>query len=584
MAFYRAKPGSPSFSPTTIEQTKSTELLTKDGSAVALDTAVSYSLSDEVKHEDLIMGIDINGTRRNRRGTGANIGLCVDVGGGYIAVSVPGDKWRGSSAGSGSVWTYDYDGNFYRRYVNLGDYGRTTHDSTFGRSLAITDANELAIGQYAWNSNNHGRAYKTMMWREDCADRPSVLNATPDPSEFSGSSFESGISDYLDNLYYSSNHKFFQKVTPYRYASYDPNATDTEDTALGDYIEIPEYEAAFPESGGEVTPNLSSMQYWEGTSPAQYQEFGRGIAAGCGRIVVTGKRGASDNYFFSLFDDRGIKLRDVASPRIDERWGQSSNKVSIGSGRICVASDDSLSTGNVYVFDLNGNYLFELREADAGVSSHVFASSVAVGCGRIVVSSWPVSTSSRTGANEMIHIFDLNGHFIKSVNRADAHDGGFESNGFTMDDSRTGSGFGFSLDIGSGLIAVGAPYYDWGGNNPTDSTGAVFLLDIDGNPIQGWTILGHSIACSRSSLLFDQTQDYAFYGYSVAVDDGVIVAGAPFQKSATGSHNDNGAFTISHYRVPGLDRNVEKMLRGLKRQSPMRHAETLAHARVRDFW
>ena len=259
--------------------------------------------------------------------------------------------------------------------------------------------------------------------------------------------------------------------------------------------------------------------------------------------------------------------------------------MAIGCGRIVVGAD---AGRDVFVFDIHGNFLFDIPNPDGG--SYYWGENVAVGSGRIACTSYPVSVQSRTGANEKVHIFDLNGKHLSTITRADAHDGpggnmnSSGTNGLEMDDTETSSGFGHALDIGSGLIVIGAPLYDY---SSYSNAGAVFVCDLDGKPIGHWSLYGWGIL--SSSVAAVDTNKYGlqsnlYYGRAVAVNDGVIAVGAPGWTYNNSNINDHGIVTITHYDHLGLDINVEQFMQGNRQQLAMRQGDMEEHIKQRDLW
>lgn len=141
------------------------------------------------------------------------------------------------------------------------------------------------------------------------------------------------------------------------------------------------------------------------------------------------------------------------------------------------------NSGDVTTLPSNENFLI------ADSISSVYGSAVAVGCGRIIVSS-PISNGS-------VYIYDLNGNYINRIYATIGQDG------FDL--------FGDSISINNGIIVVGCPNDEGigGGSN----RGSVHVYDLNGNFIN---YMEPNIPTNNS-----------FFGKSVSVNNGRIVVGAP---------------------------------------------------------
>lgn len=572
-----------------------------------------------------------DGTERDTRTSQGRMGFSVAVGGGFVAASCPGDHLNDGIQERGAVYTWDYNGDYIRRYVDLGsyEYYSNTDDVEFGYSIAITDNNELVVTDPAYD-DERGAAFKTMMWTYGDNYIHPDLSAGP----------------YTDNSETATS--FYQIITPYRYAnystqygptdwgarisyynysnfdkntalSYDIPGTISSNTNLVTEMVRPDYgyrgdppssvdggtiQRPFSISTPDVTPTANGVT----NNVAAGCRYGAATAAGCGRVAVIGEDKESGRAFMRLFDEKGMRLRDVETPGDPaQQWGYSraldnvEGLVSIGSGRIVVGTrGTSFYDGMVYVFDLNGNYLFKITAEMAGYTgfyedTEIWCLNCAVGCGRIVVSSYPKTSGFRTGQNERVHIFDLNGHYIKSVSRTDAEGGpsrpgnggtygqdGVLTNGTKMSPTATGSDFGRALDIGGGIIAIGAPRYEVTYGGDTRDTGAAFILDLDGNPIGGWNSYGACLEIDSFNMppsAIGASGAGQRYGSSIATADGMVVVGAPYAGA-----NNYGFITITKFDHLGLDLDIETMLKGTRNQAPMRKADSLKHIRVNEFF
>ena len=181
---------------------------------------------------------------------------------------------------------------------------------------------------------------------------------------------------------------------------------------------------------------------------AAYDNFGSGVAVGCGRIVV-GSPGDDDNGSDSgsayIFDLDGTQLAKITAS--DAAGGEYfGNKVAIGNGRIVVGSpqddDNGSFSGSAYIFDLDGTQLAKITASD-GAADDYFGREVAVGSGRIVVGAYGDDDNGNTSGSA--YIFDLDGNQLAKI---------------TASDGAGGDQFGTSVAVGSGRIVVGAPRDD----------------------------------------------------------------------------------------------------------------------------
>jgi len=113
-------------------------------------------------------------------------------------------------------------------------------------------------------------------------------------------------------------------------------------------------------------------------------------AVGSGRIVVGAGTVtfpyATDGAVY-VYDLHGTFLFKLSSPSGGgEGFGR---EVSVGDGRIVVGAPEYSGTytddGKVYVYDLNGNPLFNLDPPNADSTGQLFGVSLAVGCGKIMI-------------------------------------------------------------------------------------------------------------------------------------------------------------------------------------------------------
>jgi len=173
-----------------------------------------------------------------------------------------------------------------------------------------------------------------------------------------------------------------------------------------------------------------------------------------------------------------------------------------------------VSVGNSFI---NSPYNFTQRSLNyigndtsyVGILTHPnaasndnFGHSVAVGNGRIVVGAYNDDIGIGLTAGSA-HIYDLNGNYVGIITDPNA-------NAYDY--------FGHSVAVGSGRIVVGAILDDIGGVN--NDVGSVHIYDLSGNYVG---IITHPTAAFN-----DQ------FGESVAIGNGRIVVGCPFDNIGTG--------------------------------------------------
>ena len=249
--------------------------------------------------------------------------------------------------------------------------------------------------------------------------------------------------------------------------------------------------------GYDKTTEPTFVGFITASDAASGDDFGFSVAVGSGRIVV-GAHGNDDNgvasgsaYIFDL-DGNEVGIITASDGAANDNFGRS---VSVGSGRIVVGAEgrdygSNNMQGAAYIFDLNGNQLGIITASD-GADSDRFGYTVAVGSGRIVVgANWDDDNGSISGS---AYIYDLSGNQLAKI---------------TPSDGALGDEFG-SVAVGSGRIVVGAPRKNIGSNS---DQGAAYIFDLDGNEV--------------GIITASDGADSDYFGYSVAVGNGRIVAGA----------------------------------------------------------
>jgi hypothetical protein len=234
-------------------------------------------------------------------------------------------------------------------------------------------------------------------------------------------------------------------------------------------------------------------------------QFGTSVAVGSGRIVVgalfnddSGSNSGSA-YIFDL-DGNEVGIITASDGAADDEFGTT---VAVGSGRIVVGApfddDNANASGSAYIFDLDGNQLSKITASDFAANDR-FGTSVAVGCGRIVVGA--NLDDDKASSSGSAYIFDLDGNQLTKIT---ASDGAFDDR------------FGTSVAVGSGRIVVGAPLNNDNGSN----SGSAYIFDLNGNQLSKIT--------ASDAAGGDQ------FGISVAAGSGRIVVGAWGDNSFRGS-------------------------------------------------
>jgi len=268
---------------------------------------------------------------------------------------------------------------------------------------------------------------------------------------------------------------------------------------------------------------------YDGLIPSSGDYFGYSVAVGSGRIVVGAyedngpNNDQTDQGSAYIFDLDGTQIAKITA-NDGTSYDRFGHRVAVGCGRIVVGAylDDhgtssTVDSGSAYIFDLDGTQQAKITASDAFTSDH-FGSSVAVGCGRIVVGATGDDVQySNQGA---VYIYDLDGNNEIKI---------------TPDDARQSDYFGRSVAIGCGRIVVGAHGDNVGSN---DDQGSAYIFDLDGNQL--------------AKITADDGDDNDQFGISVAVGSGRIVVGA-FQ-------NDDGGTDSGSAYIFDLDGNQLKKI------------------------
>ena len=189
---------------------------------------------------------------------------------------------------------------------------------------------------------------------------------------------------------------------------------------------------------------------------AAYNQFGRSVVIGCGRILLRGD--TSDGVY--MFDLDGNELAIITSSDLAtaDFFGHS---FAVGSGRIVVGADgdddNGSNSGSAYIFDLDGNQLAKITASD-GAAEDKFGDSVAVGSGRIVVGA--PEDDDNGSISGSAYIFDLDGNQLEKI---------------TASDAAAGDKFGEKVAVGYGRIVVGVANDDDNGT----SSGSAYIYNTN---------------------------------------------------------------------------------------------------------
>jgi hypothetical protein len=198
--------------------------------------------------------------------------------------------------------------------------------------------------------------------------------------------------------------------------------------------------------------------------------FGKNVAGGCGRFVVAADGNANGNEngkgVAYVYDLHGNLIKKINTPTNEtfSGFGLNNKQTAIGSGRILLGAPYQdrgnvySAAGEVWMYDLDGNYIKTLESSEWSVSGY-FGAAVSVNEGIIAVGETNGNTVvSDAGA---IHLFDLDGNLLEILPAADA----------------ANDEFGYAVAIGSGRIVVGDPFFDGVENNQ----GAAYIYTFEQN-------------------------------------------------------------------------------------------------------
>jgi len=295
-----------------------------------------------------------------------------------------------------------------------------------------------------------------------------------------------------------------------------------------------------------------------GVSDSSGDNFGHTVAVGSGSVVFGGPEDGASRGSINIMEADDIE-RNGNGTRVQYGAGVSgitgsgtSNydkfgySVAVGSGIIVVGSPTDapyLQVYGTYQNDTGAAYIFNMKGKEPATNSaygrqisfyshaarspanDLFGTSVAAGCGRIVVGAPSNGVTNQPGR---AYIYDLDGNLITEIQAREFD----ETDGTESSDDAPNARFGFSVAVGSGRIVVGAPLHA-DGSVATTRFGAAYVYDLNGKFIQ-------KLLAATSSASDTAQDDY--FGFSVAAGCGRIVVGAPLNDDAGVGTNSGSAY------------------------------------------
>lgn len=290
--------------------------------------------------------------------------------------------------------------------------------------------------------------------------------------------------------------------------------------------------------------------------------FGKTVRIGGGVLAVMGEGprivpASVGQAVISLFDLSGTHIKNIVSGETDisvNTWGE--RAISIGCGKIVAAdfnwdsanaTGDWIEEGRIHIWDIDTEedsastteIVVNLGQASKLALGHrindtkvwpntQFGKSHAIGHGRIVVGAPGDRKDGQSFGDQgagSVFILDLDGNFIQKIINPDNLD---ETGVLPRDD-----GFGSSVAIGCGLIAVGAPGRNIGGTN----TGSIYVFDLSGKYLYRADQTGGDetskhdkevdpdayVGSYQGKIVLDNNKlVYSSFGNGVAIDDDFI--------------------------------------------------------------
>ena len=243
------------------------------------------------------------------------------------------------------------------------------------------------------------------------------------------------------------------------------------------------------------------------TPPQRYNNFGRSVSIAGGSVAV-GAEADDDNGQASgavyVFDAAtGAQLLKILATD-GAPFDQFGWSVAIHQGMVAVgakfADDLGGQSGSAYVFDsTSGAQIAKLLPSD-GNRYDEFGYSIAIDAGIVAVGA-RLAGLIESG---VAYLFDAST--------------GTQLARLIPDDSASSDGFGSSVAIADGVVAVGSPGHDAQGNN----SGAAYLFDASTGELMAKLLPADGVAGDA-------------FGWSIDIHRGIVIVGAYRDDGATGS-------------------------------------------------
>lgn len=403
-----------------------------------------------------------------------NFGASIAIANGVVAVGVPGDDDNGF--GSGSAYLFDAATGVQLVKLRPNDGGAADF---FGSSIAISNG-VVAVGAYGDDDNgfDSGSAYLF-----DAATGAQLIKLLPDD----GSAYASfGNSIAIDN----------GKVAVGAY--YDDDNGVLSGSA---YL----FNAATGEQLAKLLPNDGAAEAVFGFSIDIEGNF---VVVGSVHGAFPGGDNSCNNGAAYLFDaSTGTQISKLL-PTDGAQGDDFGISISIDNGLVVIGARfddyDGFDSGSAYLFDATtGTQLVKLIPSDGGVGDR-FGQSIAIDNDVVVIGS--VGDDENGFSSGSASIFMLPPPAVNQDLKLLPKDG-------AANDS-----FGESIAIDDGVIAVGMPYSDDSGLD----SGSAYLFDA-------------STGVQLAKLVPDNGGESDHFGFSIAIDNGIVAVGSPMWVSGVDS-------------------------------------------------
>lgn len=230
------------------------------------------------------------------------------------------------------------------------------------------------------------------------------------------------------------------------------------------------------------------------TNPQEQDHFGQSVAIADG-VLAVGVPRPNGSGSVVLFDAATLTRIGGFLPSEGSYLDEFGSAVAMADGLVAVGApldeENGPDSGSAYVFEATTGEQIAKLLPDDGASGWVFGSSIAIADGVVVVGA-PAEFSSAPGA---VYLFDATTH--EQLAKLQPNDGA------------VGDRFGTSVALADGIVAVGAPYAGAIGANP----GAVYLFDAATHE-------------ELAQLVPSDGAEEDSFGVSVAIADGIVAVGA----------------------------------------------------------